>query len=116
MPLFAVTLDRWSSRRLTGADRGFLLATLHPLSDSEGAASVLDDLGRRIAAERAKHGIPAADPSKTRAIRHLACAAGEYLKYVGVPWDTIEYRGKEYRRLEGEDDWTFAARVLGDRS
>lgn len=116
MPLFAVTLDRLRTRRLTGAERGYFLANRYPLSDREGAAWVLDDLGKRIATERAKHGIPGPDPFKTRAIRDLVSAEADYLKYVGVPLDTIEYRGKEYRRLEGEDDWTFAARVLGDRS
>jgi len=109
MPLFAVTVDNLRTRKLTGADRGFLLATLHPLSDSEGAASVLDDLGKRIATERAKHGIP--DPD-TSAIR---CLVG--VMRVREGWAThgvtdVTYCDRTCQRLDGEDDWSFAARAV----
>ena len=113
MPLFAATLNNLRTRKLTGTQRGYFLANRYPLSDHEGAASVLDDLGRRIATERAKHGFGDVDPERISAIRRT-------VKGLPVFEDTTKdnvtfavYRNCPCCRREGEDLWSFAARAVG---
>jgi hypothetical protein len=109
MPLFAVTLDNLRTRKLTGAERGHFLANRYPLSDHGGAASMLDGLGKQIATERAKHGIP--DPD-TSAIRDLVRTMRVYEGWSTHGVTDVTYCDRPCRRREDEDDWSFAARAV----
>lgn len=112
MPLFSVTLDRLRTRELTGCERGYFLANRYPLSDPEGAASVLDDLGRRIAAERAKHGIADPDPVDISMIRAIVRSMQGFEAHESYAVTRVVVRGRTCLRREGEDLWSFAARAV----
>lgn len=112
MPLFTVTLDRLRTRELTGYERGYFLAHRYPLSDPEGAASMLDDLGKRIAAERAKHGLAAPDPVDISVIRAIVRSMRGFEAHESCAVTRVAVRGRTCLRREGEDLWSFAARAV----
>ena len=60
---------------MTPRQRGYLAATLNPLSDPAAARRMLDALGDRIAAERRRHGIP--DPPPPTATDRIEAAHTE---------------------------------------
>jgi len=77
----------------------------------DAMAALLDDLGKRIAAERARHGFPD-DSTRARSIRSLARIMDNYerLGYPSVNSCTVN--GRQSWRAVGEDVWTFAARAI----
>jgi len=77
----------------------------------DAMAALLDDLGKRIAAEQARHGIPT-DGTRARSVRHLAKIMGNYGEHGYPPVNSCTVNGRQTWRAEGEDVWTFAARAL----
>ena len=79
----------------------------------DAMAALLDDLGRRIAAERARHGFPD-DSTRARSIRSLARIMDNYEGHGHPPANTVVVNGRRFIRNDGETTWSFAMRAATD--
>lgn len=73
---------------------------------------MLDGLGKRIAAERAKHGLADPDPVDISVIRAIVRSMQGFEAHESHAVTWVIVRGRTFLRREGEDVWSFAARAV----